>query len=277
MINGLNAPALPEGQWPKAAKFWPQIGAPLRPGSDDIGIARSMVARWAGVPASRYLILGVTPEYHGMAQDAGAEIQAIDRTPEMVDYVWPGRPEQACIGDWRDMPWQDPRFDVALCDGGLQLIGYPDNVQRVASELQRVLVPGGLFIARLFSPPATPEQPDQVLRDLAAGGIPNLNVLKLRLGMSMQTDAESGTALDDIWNRLHAAAGPWPELARALDWPLEHLQAIEAYRGSPARMHYFTPEQTIAVFAHAGFRHLETAYSGYLLGDRCPTLCFRRD
>lgn len=277
MNNGLNITALAPGQWPKAAKFWPQIGAPLRPGSDDIGIARNMIGRWADASASRYLILGVTPEYHALAHHADADIQAIDRTPEMIEYVWPGRPEQACIGDWREMPWQDPRFDVALCDGGLQLIGYPESVHRVASELQRVLVPGGLFIARLFSPPATPEEPEQVLRDLTAGDIPNLNVLKLRLGMAMQIDPNNGTALNDIWNRLHAAAGPWPELARALDWPLEHLQAIDAYHGSPACMHYFTPAQTISIFAQAGFRHLETAYSSYLLGDRCPTLCFRRD
>lgn len=264
------------GQWPLVAQQWLQLGTPLRPGTDDIAIARGMIERWHGTAQPRFLILGVTPEYHALAHHTGGRIQAIDRTTEMIRYVWPGLPSEALTGDWRHMPWQEPLFDIALCDGGLQLVGYPDGLDEVAGELHRVLAPGGVFIVRLFTPPETPESPENVLQDLAKGHIPNLNVLKLRLGMAMQTDAESGTALNDVWTRLNDAAGPWPQLAEKLSWPLEHLSAIDAYRGSPARMHYFTPTQAIAAFERAGFIPLESAHTAGILGAQCPTLCFRR-
>jgi SAM-dependent methyltransferase len=263
------------GQWPLVARQWLQLGPPLRPGPMDTAIVRTLIERWCDVAEARYLILGVTPEYHAMAVAAGS-VQAIDRTPEMIRYVWPGQPSQAETGDWRQMPWQTPAFDIALCDGGLQLVGYPDGLSAVARELHRVLLPDGLFIARLFTPPETAETPEDVLQDLLKANIPNLNVLKLRLGMAMQSDAESGTALRDVWSRLHDAAGSWPELAERLSWPLDHLLAIEAYRESPARMHYFTPDQAIAVFERSGFRHLDSASGDYMLGTQCPTLCFRR-
>ena len=240
----------------------------------DTAIVRTMIERWCDVAEARYLILGVTPEYYAMA--IAGSVQAIDRTPEMIRYVWPGQPSQAETGDWRQMPWQTPAFDIALCDGGLQLVGYPDGISAVARELHRVLIPDGLFIVRLFTPPETAETSDNVLQDLVKGNIPNLNVLKLRLGMAMQISAECGAALHDIWTRLYDAAGSWPELAERLSWPLEHLLAIEAYRESPARMHYFTLHQAITVFEHSGFMHLESRTGDYVLGAQCPTLCFRR-
>jgi SAM-dependent methyltransferase len=264
------------GQWPLVARQWLQLGSPLRPDPMDISIVKAMIERWHNSAEARYLILGVTPEYHDLAHTAGGTIQAIDRTPEMIRYVWPGQPSQAETGDWRQMPWQEPCFDLALCDGGLQLVGYPDGITAVAGELHRVLSPDGLFIVRLFTPPKAREKPEHVLQDLNNGHIPNLNVLKLRLGMAMQTDAEHGTALRDVWTRLHDAAGPWPEFARKLSWPLDHLLAIEAYRDSPARMHYFTADQAIDAFEDSGFIHLESASADYILGAQCPTLCFRR-
>jgi SAM-dependent methyltransferase len=264
------------GQWPLVARQWLQLGSPLRPDPMDIFIVKAMIERWHDSAAARYLILGVTPEYHALAQAAGGSIQAIDRTPEMIRYVWPGQPSQAETGDWRQMPWQDPCFDLALCDGGLQLVGYPDGITAVARELHRVLSPDGLFIVRLFTPPKAKETSEHVLQDLNNGEIPNLNVLKLRLGMAMQTDAEHGTALRDVWMRLQDAAGPWPELARKLSWPLDHLLAIDAYRESPACMYYFTPDQAIDAFEYSGFKHLESASADYVLGNQCPTLCFRR-
>lgn len=271
----MDSPETP-GQWPLVARQWLQLGPPLRPSPLDISIVQTMIERWHDAADARYLILGVTPEYHALAHAAGGSIQAIDRTPEMIRYVWPGLPSQAVTGDWRRMPWLEPSFDIAVCDGGLQLVGYPEGISGLACELHRVLSPEGLFIVRLFTPPRTAETPEHVLQDLVDGHIPNLNVLKLRLGMAMQTDAEHGTALRDVWTRLNDAEGPWPELAQKLSWPLEHLLAIDAYRDSPARMHYFTPEQAITVFEKSGFRHLGSANADSILGDQCPTLCFRR-
>ncbi|MFM6987595.1 MAG: hypothetical protein ACKOXG_02850, partial [Arenimonas sp.] len=104
MSNGLDTPALPEGQWPKAARFWPRIGAPLRPVAEDLRFIESLLHERAGQPL-RGLILGVTPEFERLPWPEGSRINALDRTPEMIEYVWPGRPEQAVLGDWRDIPW----------------------------------------------------------------------------------------------------------------------------------------------------------------------------
>ncbi|QPN62715.1 hypothetical protein H8F25_13725 [Synechococcus sp. CBW1004] len=261
------------------AARWQLLGPPLRPSCQDLEIISKAISRWAPPPptALRILILGVTPEYPALDLDRQVDFQALDRTRSMIEAVWPGPRESAACGDWCSMPWCQPLFDVALCDGGLQLLVNPSGVAAVAKELQRVMKAGGLFIVRLFCPPMPGETPEQVVSQLLAGGITNLNELKLRLNPALQLDPERGVPLASVWQYLHERLGPWSELAARLGWSLEHLQVIDAYRENNARMHFFDVSEAIRLITAASdLEHLETVTANYRMALSCPTLIFRR-
>lgn len=267
------------GQWHTVARHWAQVGPPLRPSRRDVQFATTAVLDWSRAHgAPRALIQGVTPELHDLPWPEGTDLVAIDHTQAMIDHVWPGRPEQAICAEWTDMPLDDASRDIVLCDGGDILMSYPDAHRAWAREMTRVIPPDGIAILRLFAPPTRQEDPDEVMAEFLRGEIANLNLLKLRLGMAMQDSLAAGTPIHDMWAAVHAAEPDFDKLARRVGWPVEHLRAIEAYRGRPARYHYLSVPDVEALFCDtAGAFTLESLqWPDYELGDRCPTLMLRR-
>ena len=260
------------GHWAEVARRWALVGPPLRPSPED-------VAAYAEVVAPRGLILGVTPEIYRLPWPEGADVLALDHTRAMIEAVWPGPPDAAVCADWTDMPGEPASRDVAFCDGGLHLLPYPEGQAKVVENLARVLVPGGLVALRLFTPPPEPESAADVLADLLGGRVANLNVLKLRLGMALQADPSEGVALDSVYAALVAAAPDGlPALAETIGWDLDHLLAIESYRGSPDRYYFVTFEQVRDLFcvSPGGFDLVSMRVPAYDLGDLCPLLVLRR-
>jgi len=237
------------------------------------------IQAWAaqyGTP--RALLLGVTPEIYHLPWPAGTDLLAVDHAQQMIDFVWPGAPEAALCADWLDMPLVDGSRDIALLDGGIALLAYPRDSRRLVQRLRAIISAGGLCIFRLFAPPAQQESPDVVLADLLAGRIPNVNVLKLRLGMALMGSAEEGVALATVWDTLHQAAPDLTALAARLGWPVDETLAINAYRGLETRYHFLTADQVTALFCDDpdGFVLQNVHTPSYALGERCPTLVLRR-
>src|SRR5688572_27903656 len=96
--------------------------------------------------------------------------------------------------------------EIVVCDGGALQIPFPDGPRQQVRYLSRVVAPGGHVVIRVFVPPARAERPDEVLADLLAGRIANLNLLKLRLLIAMQPDAESGVELARVWDAVDRVA-----------------------------------------------------------------------
>jgi hypothetical protein len=117
-----------------------------------------------------------------------------------------------------------------------------------------------------------------VLEDLLSGRIASLNLLKLRLGMALQTDPHVGVELGTIWESIHAAAPNFNELALRTGWGMDHLSAIMSYRDSPVRYYFPTAEQVLAVFAEGapGFTLQQTRRPSYTLGECCPVIILRK-
>lgn len=265
--------------WPDIARRWAQVGHPLRPASEDIAFANRIIKDWtAHNGQAAPLILGVTPELYHLQWTGSTRVLAVDHTQAMIEHVWPGPQADAMQGDWTRIPLEAGSRNIVLCDGGLHLLPYPQGQQALVRELHRILRPGGIFILRLFMPPAVPESPDAVLVDLLAGKIDNLNLLKLRLGMALQSNAVEGVQLRDVWQRLHQSAPDFPTLARRIGWDLEHLSAIDTYRDSLLAYHFLTLETVRDLFCNTpgGFTMGETLVPGYTLGERCPTLVLHR-
>jgi SAM-dependent methyltransferase len=261
------------------ARSWEKTGSPLRPCAQDVAVYAGMAQEWVarhGIP--RVLLLGVTPEIYRLPWPEGCDFVAVDQAPAMIEFVWPGDARQVVQANWLDLPLPTASRDLVFCDGGLHLLDYPRGQQRLIERLHDVVAPGGRCIFRLFTPPAVRETEEQVLEDLGAGRIPNLNVLKLRLGMAMQSSPESGIAVRAVWNRLHEfAQGSWEALALQLGWPLDELMVIDTYRESKACYHFVSRAEVEELFCgEKKFVQEEARTSDYILGERCPVVALTR-
>ena len=138
--------------------------------------------------------------------------------------------------------------------------------------------PDGLCILRLYAPVGERESPADVLRDLTEGRISNPNILKLRLGMAMMADVDEGVELDAMWRAVHEVAPDLEALAARIGWEAEHALVLNTYRGSTLRYHFVTVDQVRAMFCAepGGFELAGLRVPSYELGERCPTLVFRR-
>jgi SAM-dependent methyltransferase len=265
--------------WETVARHWRQLGPPLRPSAQDVAFYTDAIQRWSGSGgAPRALILGVTPELYQLPWPAGADVLATDQTQDMIDAVWPGPRGAVIRADWKALPLGDSSRDVVLCDGGLQLLAYPHGLEELATSLRRVIAPGGIFVVRLFVPPTVRETPEAVLADLLAGRVASTNHLKLRLGMALHEDARRGVGLRQVWDALHCVAPDLQHLAARLGWPPEHLLAINTYRDRQTRYHFPDLPELCECFCmtNGGFALERTYCPTYELGERCPTVVFRR-
>jgi SAM-dependent methyltransferase len=276
--NHARGAELSQEHWPLMAQYWTQIGSPLRPAKEDLAGYQCFADEWIeahGPP--RILLLGVTPEIYALRWPKGHDFVAVDQTRTMIDYVWPGRRDQIVEADWLGLPLPSASRDLAFCDGGLHLLEYPSAQLLLVDRLHDVIAPGGRCIFRLFTAPTPRENADKVLNDLLAGRIPNLNVLKLRLGMALQESPEAGIKVRETWRVLWEQAGDWDQLAAKLGWPIEHLQSIDAYKDSESRYYFISEDQAIELFCGQGrFVAAGSNRSGYLLGERCPIVVFER-
>jgi hypothetical protein len=114
--------------------------------------------------------------------------------------------------------------------------------------------------------------------DLLEGRISSLNILKLRLGMSLLEGAAEGVELGKVWRLIHEAAPDLEGLAAKIGWSLEHMLAINAYRGSPARYYFVTVDQARDLFCGSpgGFEVRRLQVPSYELGEQCPTIVLQR-
>lgn len=261
------------------ARRWPHVRPPLRPTPEDAAFYRAAIDHWSrdhGPP--RAVILGVTPELCDLPWPTGADLIAVDGTREMISLVWPGPPERAILAEWTDMPLPDASRDIVVCDGGFDLVPYPQGSAALVREMARVVAPGGLCILRLFTPPKARESAEEVLRDLAAGRVPDVTTLKLRLWMALQENTAKGVRPRAVWDAICSVDPDLWSLARRNGWPVPDVQGIEQYRDSQATYHFPTADEVRTLMCRdpGGFDVLSAHEPTYARGDQFPTIVFTR-
>ncbi len=223
--------------------------------------------------------MGVTPELCGLPIGSISRFIAVDKSAEMIANVWrprPGLSDTAICADWRQMPFAHSSVDLALGDGCLCLLEFPSDYASMFRELRRVLRPGGRCVLRCFMRPDEQETVDKVFADLHNGGIGNFHVLKWRLLMALQSNAEEGVAVKGAWSIINET---WPDLhllAGRFDWPVEQVLTISAYRNVETRYAFPTRTQFCEFFTTAGFSVIQVVTQSYELGERCPTFVLER-
>jgi SAM-dependent methyltransferase len=262
--------------WETLVHNWRHVGSPLRPCPQDCSHYATLIELEPRRQVNA-LILGVTPELFNLPWPDRRTIRSVDRSREMIKRLWPGAAGSASQADWLDMPFPPESFDDILCDGGLQLLRYPDSQRRLAAVLANILKPQGQFTIRLFSKPAQSEEPDAVFSDLRLGHILNAHILKVRLGMALQRSVEEGIVVGKIFDAIMGNFKGLESLHRVTGWPKDEVLTLTSYEHSRDCYHFMTTEQSISVLETGGFLAFERRMENhYPLGERCPVLLFRK-
>lgn len=272
-----------EAHWRRFAERFALLDSPLRPCAEDIRIIEEMLAAEPEVfgagSKKRVWLLGVTPEIATARWPLEVELIAVERVQAMIEFVWPGDTDRrkAICADWLDVPLPDQSVDLAIGDGCLTAVGFPDDLSRLLASVHRCLRPGGYLLMRLFCRPDVAETPDSVIAELQSGAIGGFHAFKWRLAMALQgKDNASDVAVDDIWRAWNAARIDMRALAAARDWPLEQVALIEYYKGSAARYNFMRYDDTILLLKRAGFVLMATRTGSYELAECCPHVLLKK-
>ncbi|MDX2089041.1 MAG: class I SAM-dependent methyltransferase [Kofleriaceae bacterium] len=261
--------------WTLHARNWARVGPPLRPSAEDVAWTEQAIATWHEGRAARPvrgIVLGATPELVGMAWPEGATVLAVDRARAMLDALFvPGRGRSAIVGDWLALPVDASSTELVVGDGCLTLFAFPGTYNSLATELARVLAPGGLLLLRLFVAPGRPEPLEAIRRSLASPAPgDSFDALKWRIAMAIQP-ASRNVRVADIRAAFDELVPDRAALAARTGWRREVIDHIDIYRDSPTTYSFPTLDETRATLA-PWFIERACHVPSYVLGDRCPTL-----
>ncbi|MBI5790977.1 MAG: hypothetical protein HZA63_05860 [Rhodocyclales bacterium] len=273
----------PTPHWNRNATQWQLLASPLRPCAEDVALYSAGLQRWrsqSGDFSSRVLLLGVTQELRAMDWSVDTDLLACDRSLAMIRAIWPlaafgGAHAAPVCADWRALPLPAGSRNIAIGDGSASALATLADLRLAAGEIERVLVPGGALILRLFLRPALTESLELVAREAAAGRIGSFHAFKWRLLMAVQRDANEGVRLGDAWDAFRANFADRAALARQTGWAPEAIATIDTYRNADGRYCFHTLDEFAAAIAPA-FSLLSVDYPGYELGERCPLIVARR-
>jgi hypothetical protein len=264
--------------WNQYSARWQLVGAPLRPGPDDIHYLSESVGRLLERrPGDRALLLGVTPEIAELSWSPALPLLAVDKSLGMVKAVWPGDTSErrAVVGDWLSLELPEASLSLVMGDGVFSIFDFPEGYRALSAVLTRLLRPGGLASLRLFCRPEPAETVSAVFAALFERSIGNFHVFKWRLAMALQGDATRGVELATIWQTFHERVPSCAALAELTGWPEPVIANIDSYRGVADRYSFSTEREVVDVLS-PGFELVERHTPSYELGQRCPHLTFRR-
>lgn len=265
--------------WARIVEQWSFTSPPLRPSTQDVEFYSQAVQDWIinnGVP--RVLLLGVTSEIYSLPWPTGTDFLAVDHNPVMIEKVWLGRPDQVQCVDWLNMDLAEASRDIVICDGGLNLLPFPEGLDKLAEKLHRIIAPGGIFVTRLFAPSTVQESPQEVAKHFLNGAAPDPCYLKLRLWSAMYSENQSGLRHVKVWEVLKQEVENPVQAAYQVGWSQEQLSLLESWQHSNASVYLLSVANIAKIFnEQIGFELIDVKIPTYALGDCCPTIIFRRN
>ncbi|MGH8686917.1 MAG: class I SAM-dependent methyltransferase [Burkholderiales bacterium] len=262
--------------WDRIALRW-RISVPLAPAPEDIDWFERRAD--AILPVSRRaLLLGVTASIATMRWPAGTTLAAADWSVNMLKTVWPTKDappaSQVVCADWRELPFPDATFELIAGDGCLTALGSRSAARDFATEIHRILVPGGTMLMRCFCQPENGIDPARLFDALHAGQFGNLDLFRWLLAVSLQGESSSGVKLDAAWQLWHRNVRDPGALQARFGWADDHLANVERMKGS-AMTYWFPTLTQVKALAGPEFEVVEANAPSYEWGGVFPRLALR--
>lgn len=265
--------------WTELADLWQFVGPPLRPTSEDTLARERFVCKNyrpddSGEP--RALVLGVTPEIISMNWPQHTRVVAADCNRGMIQNVYPkssSHRQSVLQSNWLSLPFKEKSFDWIIGDGCYVMLEYDKGYRDLSDSIQRMLKPEGQFIIRFYIQPNDKETPKQVFKELCEGLIWNFHLFKWRLAMSLQDNVYEGIPLRRVWECWADMHLDEKDLSGYLNWPMEEIHTIHAYRSSTKRYTFPTWDEMQTVLSRH-FEQIDSHIPSFQCGDRFPTLLF---
>lgn len=250
--------------WNQFHNRWGRLQPPLRPNEEVVNaLANAIEAQ-----RTNAILLGVTPELAGIAEDT----TAIDHAETMIANIWPGDTptRRALLGRWQELPLTQRKYSAVLGDGSFNVLLYADY-RAVLSELAHVLVPGARIAVRLYETPEPCEPLARLREDVMEGREQRFHAFKWRLAMALA--AERGDADVPVAAIHRAFEREFPDrtaLVRATGWSDADFAEMDAYKNQDTIYSFPTRRQMLdalpAAFANPRF----VSSGNYALAERCP-------
>lgn len=250
--------------WNQFHSRWGRLQPPLRP-NDEVADA---VANAISGQRAKAILLGVTPELAGLADDT----TAVDHAQTMIANIWPGdtATRRAVLGRWQALPLTQRKYSAVLGDGSFNTLLYADYAT-VFAELAKVLLPGARIAIRIYETPEPCETLATLREDVMEGRERRFHAFKWRLAMAVVS--ERGDADVPVAQIHRAFEREFPDraaVASATGWSDADFAEMDAYRNQDAVYSFPTRRQMIAALP-ARYANPRFVSSGtYALAERCP-------
>jgi hypothetical protein len=264
--------------WDHFAAAYANLGGPLRPSGEEIGLIEGIVREWTEsrrIASPRALLLGATPAIAAMNWPAKTRLTGVDDSFPMAKSVWPGNVpgERAMVcGNWLAMPVREASCDVAVGDGSINCLSYPEGFRALAETVSRLLRGSGLLVLRCYLQAEPRESAEELHDEALRGSIGSFHTFKLRLLMALQRSAQAGIAVEDVyrWVRRHVDLSSLPERT---GWSRASVETLEFYRDS-ATVYAFPTLDELRSELLPRFEEAALHVPTHEMGPRCPILVF---
>lgn len=275
----MSEPAQTTTYWGNVGSGYAALGHPLRPSRADLECMRGAARKWAKERrrSPEVVMLGATPRIAQMKWPARTKVLGTDASFPMIRAIWPGNVagvRAAACANWRALPLRDASRDIAIGDGSLSCVRYPDSCRAVAAEIRRVLRDDGLLILRAYVQKEPRERKEDVVAELLDGAMPSFHWFKFRLLMAMQEDAARGVAVAEVYRYWESLRIDARELAAMMGWGEAGIRLMELYQGTET-VHTFHLLEELQNLLTEFFEDVTVERPSAFLGERCPILIAR--
>jgi|WetSurMetagenome_2_1015567.scaffolds.fasta_scaffold130492_2 hypothetical protein len=265
--------------WGAYSQSWNSHSSPLRPNTADLANYKSSFPEKPETAAvAQSLVFGVTPELYTLLTESGYCVTGIDSSRQMIETVWPGKPENVFCEDWLSVDTLGRRFMLYACDGGLHLLDFREQ-ESLARKLGAVTSKCDTLHFRLFLPPAAEKtSSSDILGSLENGVIKDLNYLKINLWHADDLNNEGRVFLKDIWKVLLKRSGnDVPAYLSSLGFSHQEIETVRVYENNEASYCFSTLHAIAELFSvSAGLEPVSVYFPNYNQGDQFPVVAFQK-
>jgi hypothetical protein len=265
--------------WDSFARAYANLGGPLRPSEEEVGLMEGVVRDWMmsrRITSPRALLLGATPEIANMRWPEGTSLTALDKSFPMAKIVWPGdiSGQRAMVcADWLAPPRREASYDVVIGDGSINSLAYPAGFRALAETVSSLLHGPGLLVLRCYLQVTPRESAEQVHAQALDGSVGSFHAFKLRLLMALQRTARDGVAVNDVHQWVSRNVD-LPALTLRTGWARSAVETIQYYKDSTTVYAFPTLDQLRSELLPL-FEEVSLLIAGHEMGPRCPILVLK--